>query len=101
MTTGARIAYRSGEVAALCGFSKSTWYSYLARGLCPPCIPSPTGHATLFLKSTVEDWLRRSEAAGRLLNRAEYLALVEEDVAREAAGAAGRQRTVYGEGGGR
>jgi hypothetical protein len=31
------------------------------------------------LKATVEDWLHRSEAAGRLLSREEYLALVEAD----------------------
>jgi hypothetical protein len=66
----------------LLGVSKSTFASYVARGLVPPSIE--VGGVRLFVASTVRDWLARSEQAGRLLERGEYLALVAEDAANEA-----------------
>jgi len=74
-----RLTLRSHELARVLGLSRSTLHSYISRGIAPPSISTPSGHATLFVVATVRDWLARSEAAGRLLERSEYAAAVAAD----------------------
>jgi hypothetical protein len=76
-----RLALRSHEVAEVLGLSRSSWHSYVGRGLCPPSIASPTGHTRLYRRETLADWLRHSERAGRLLTRDEYLSAVAAEAA--------------------
>jgi hypothetical protein len=76
-----RLALRGHEVAEALGLSKSSWHSYCSRGIAPPSISTPGGHVRLYLGSTLADWLRRSEAAGHLLTRDEYVTAVEADEA--------------------
>jgi hypothetical protein len=87
-----RLAYRWSELPQLLGISRSTWATYCARQLCPPSITN--SGITVFRKCVVEDWLARSEAAGKFLERDEYVALVAEDAA--AADAAQRKKLKIG-----
>jgi predicted DNA-binding transcriptional regulator AlpA len=74
-----RLTWRSSELAELLGLSKSTFHSYVSRGVAPPAITAPGEHVTFYVASTVTDWLKRSEAAGRLLSTREYREMVADD----------------------
>jgi hypothetical protein len=86
------MAYRSSEVPALWGISKSNFHSLIARGYGPPAIQAQSGHTTLYLAQTLADYLAKSQEAGRLLTRMEYLDAVKAD--RDAAEAAEQRRML-------
>ena len=78
-----RLAYRSNEIPGLLGISKSTWHAYVARGITPPSIGTPSGHTRLFVATTVRHWLALSEQAGHLLTREEYAAGVAAEISEQ------------------
>jgi hypothetical protein len=74
-----RLAWRGTELPQLLGISKSTWHSYVARGVAPPSITAPGGHVTLFDARTVGHWLALSEKLGRLATKKEYLEAIADE----------------------
>jgi hypothetical protein len=67
-----RLCYRANELPQLLGISKSTWHSYVARGVGPPSIVTPGEHCRLYSARSVERWIAESERAGRLLSTREF-----------------------------